>query len=134
MKPIPRKIHAIIDYLFALILGALPWIMNYSDVEIARNVSVITAAAIVLISLMTDYELGVFRTISYSTHLAIDVVTGIFLVAAPWIFNFDDIVYSPFVMMGIAGLLVVSLSTDKFFRVKGIGAEDKGDLRKHKTA
>lgn len=35
------------------------------------------------------------------THLLLDAASGIFLAASPWIFNFDEQVYLPHLVIGI---------------------------------
>ncbi len=50
---------------------------------------------------MTDYEGGGKKAIFMSGHLTMDVILGIFLAASPWLFNFDEYVYLPHLIVGI---------------------------------
>ena len=63
----------------------------------------------ILMSLFTNYEGGMVRSIPMSVHLNVDIVTGLFLAASPWLIGFADEVYLPHVFLGLfemaAGLL-----------------------------
>jgi len=65
---------------------------------------------------ITDYEGGFLRRlVPMRTHLAIDGVMGIFLVIAPWLFDFADEganAWLPFVVIG-AGEVLLALVTDR---------------------
>lgn len=69
-------------------------------------IPIILAVFTLLLSLLTDYEFGLFRVIPMKTHLALDVATGLFLVISPWVFGFSDKVYVPHVFVGALQLLV----------------------------
>lgn len=111
MRFISRKFHAVLDYMSGILLIASPWLFNFEDVDAAKWVAIIVGAMILLMSFMTDYEGGGKKVISMSTHLTVDVITGIFLAASPWLFNFDEMVYLPHLILGIleigAGLFTV---------------------------
>ena len=47
-----------------------------------------------------------------NAHLTMDVITGIFLAASPWLFNFDEFVYLPHLIIGIMEI-GASLFTEK---------------------
>jgi hypothetical protein len=70
---------------------------------------IILGAMALLYSLMTRYELGMMKVIPMKTHLTLDVLSGIVLAASPWIFNFDERVYLPHLILGLfeigAGLM-----------------------------
>lgn len=55
------------------------------------------------------------RIIPTRTHGVIDYVTGVLLVAAPWLFGFADVVWMPHVAFGffaiVMGLLTVKEPT-----------------------
>jgi len=64
----------------------------------------------ILYSLITNYELGVVKTLSMPTHLWLDALSGVFLAASPWLFGFSDRVYLPHLLLGIFEI-VASLVT-----------------------
>jgi hypothetical protein len=101
MRFIPTKVHGILDYLSGILLIAAPWIFNFANGGAAQWVPVIMGAAILLMAVMTNYERGLVKSIPMSTHLAIDVIGGIFLAASPWLFGFNDVIIWPHLLFGI---------------------------------
>ena len=59
---------------------------------------------ILLQQIMSDNEVGAFKSISMATHLRMDFIIGIFLAASPWIFDFDEYIWEPHVILGLMAL------------------------------
>lgn len=102
MRFINTRIHGILDYLMGLLLIVAPWLFGFADGGPAQLVPVILGIGALIYSLMTDYELGVIKVISMKAHLMLDLLSGIFLAASPWIFGFADQVFLPHLILGIA--------------------------------
>ena len=101
MKIISTKVHGVLDYLMGVILIASPWLLNFDRGGAETWVAVVLGAGVILYSLFTDYEYSVAKGISMRTHLTLDVLSGIFLAASPWIFGFNEYVYLPHLIFGI---------------------------------
>ncbi|WP_051286364.1 SPW repeat domain-containing protein [Salinimicrobium terrae] len=105
---ISTKIHGYIDYLMGLLLILLPLHPAIPE-GAASTLLVILGAGVILYSLLTDYELGLFKILAMKTHLGMDVLGGVLLATSPWLFGFADELTWPFVVLGIleigAGLL-----------------------------
>jgi hypothetical protein len=110
MRIIPTKIHGILDYVMGLLLIASPWIFDFARDGAETWVPVLLGVSTVMYSLFTNYELGISGKISMKTHLAIDLVSGIFLAGSPWIFGFSEYVYLPHVILGLTEVVAVLLS------------------------
>jgi len=114
---ISRVAHAWLDYLSALVLIFAPWALKFSDSDEATAVSVGSGFVVLQLSIATKYEGGLYRRISMSMHLNLDVFLGIFLVASPWLFAFKDKVFVPHLVIGtvavLAGLFTKRQSTSK---------------------
>jgi hypothetical protein len=102
MRVISTKAHGVLDYMMGLLLIASPWLFGFATGGAEQWVPVILGISALAYSLLTNYEMGVMKTISMSTHLTLDLMSGIFLAASPWIFGFADTVYLPHLILGIA--------------------------------
>jgi hypothetical protein len=104
MRIIPTSIHGIVDYLAGLLLIAAPWLFGFANEGAETWVPVGAGLLMLGASLMTDYEWGLFRIIPMPVHLGLDALLGIVLAASPWIFNFNETVYIPHVVLGLGEL------------------------------
>jgi hypothetical protein len=102
MRFIPTRIHGMLDYLMGALLIAAPWIFGFNRGGAETWVPVILGAGVILYSLFTDYELGAIRKLSMGTHLMMDLIGGAFLAVSPWLFGFNDFVYLPHLILGLA--------------------------------
>jgi hypothetical protein len=101
MKILSTKAHGILDYLMGVLLIASPWLFDFARNGAETWVPVVLGAGMVVYSLLTNYEMGASKTIPMRTHLTLDLVSGAFLAASPWIFGFADFVYLPHLIFGI---------------------------------
>ena len=111
IKFIPTRIHGIIDYLFALILIALPALFAPSVLSIYSMVCVSCAIFLTAYSVNTDYEWALNKVIPMPIHLYLDTALGIFLVVSPWLFNFPN--SAPFIVLGLYTLLIAAVSSSQ---------------------
>lgn len=117
MRIISTKIHAISDYLLALVLFLSPRLYYLMDLAESAGASVWMVPSLVglvqfCISFVTRYEGGVFGKIPMTVHLNLDLVLGFFLAASPWLFGFNEIIYKPHLFLGLA-LILLGLLTKK---------------------
>jgi hypothetical protein len=110
MKIISTKIHGVLDYLMGVLLIVSPWLFGFANGGAQQWVPIILGVSALVYSMMTNYELGVFKTISMKTHLTLDAVSGVFLAASPWIFGFADTVYLPHLILGLLELGAVMMT------------------------
>lgn len=101
MRFIPTRTHGILDYVLGLVLIIAPWILDFADGGAEQWVPIIIGAIIIVQSLMTDYELGVVKVLPMSTHLTMDIVTGVVLAVSPWVFGFADDIWWPHLVFGL---------------------------------
>lgn len=114
MKIISRKFHAVLDYLSGVVLIIAPWVLNFNDSNVGSAVAVVAGVLILIMSVITDYEGGVLRSIPMSMHLNMDIALGILLAVSPWLFGFKNEIYLPHLIIGIltiaSGFLTVRSS------------------------
>jgi general stress protein CsbA len=109
MRFIPTRFHAPLDYIVGVALIAMPWIFRFSDVTAATVVSVVLGVGLIAYSLVTDYELGVWKVAPMAVHNLIDVVAGAVLALSPWLFGFADEganAWLPLVAVGLAAIFL----------------------------
>jgi hypothetical protein len=86
-RMLSTKTHGLLDMLMVGTLIVLPRILDWD----ARLVTALTVIAVMmfLLSMVTRYELGLLKLLPVKAHLAIDVLTGLTLLAAPFLFARD---------------------------------------------
>lgn len=110
MRIITTKIHGILDYLFGILLIISPWAFNFSHNITAQWVAIFCGAGIIIYSIITRYEYSHWKLASLSVHLWFDGLLGVILISAPWFFGFHHEVTTPFVLMGVAAIIVPLLT------------------------
>lgn len=101
MKPIDSKTHGYIDYIMGVILIAVPFLLKLDIESKPSIVLLILGAGAIIYSLLTSYELGLVKLIPFNIHLMLDIASGIFLAASPWLLGFSEIVYLPHLILGL---------------------------------
>lgn len=84
MRIIPTRIHGVIDYLVGILYIVLPKVLHWN--QPANYFISILGVSIIVYSLLTHYELGAVKWIPMPVHLGLDVLGGLLLIAAPFIF------------------------------------------------
>jgi hypothetical protein len=109
MRFIPTKFHAPLDYIVGAALIAAPWIFQFSEHTAATVVPIILGIGLIAYSLLTNYELGVWKIAPMAVHNLIDIVAGAVLAASPWLFGFADEsanVWLPHLVVGLAAVFL----------------------------
>lgn len=101
MRFISTKVHGYLDYLMGALLIAAPWLLDFDRGGAETWVPVALGVGAILYSLMTDYELGAFKALSMRTHLWLDGMAGALLAVSPWLFDFDEFVWAPHLILGL---------------------------------
>ncbi len=108
---ITRKIHAFLDYPVAFLLLSLPFLLGLGDSNpLAFWVSVVTGAAALVLTILTDHETGIIRVLPFSFHVAVDFMVGLTFVAVPFILGFSGLDAWYYWLNGGAVLTVITLS------------------------
>lgn len=114
MKFLPTKIHGALDYIVGIALILAPNIFGFTEVGgAAVLIPRVLGVALIVYSIFTDYEWGIFKKLSMPYHLTIDFLAAVFLAASPFIFGFSDEsanAWVPHVVVGITVILVVAVS------------------------
>jgi len=110
MRFISPRMHGMLDYPVGILMLLAPVLWGVHDAP--RTILMVVGIAILLMSTLTDYPMGIVRRIGFATHVGIDVFVGALLVVSPWIFGFgnDDAARNVFVTFGIIVLLTSLMS------------------------
>ncbi|WP_134091258.1 hypothetical protein [Olivibacter sp. XZL3] len=107
----PRILHAILDYGAGLLLLAAPFLFHFSQERPATVLSILFGITILGMSLLTNYEGGIRKTIPMDIHLYADIFGGAYLALSPWLYMFSETTYAFHLIMGLglclSGLLTV---------------------------
>ena len=88
-KPIGRKAHGFTDYGYIPLVATAPKTMGFEDEPAAVFMTRVLSGGILLSSLVTRAEWGLFKKMPYKDHLAIDTLGGATALASPWLFGFS---------------------------------------------
>lgn len=111
MKPlISLKTHGILDYLGGILVTCSPWLFGFAKLGGAPlYIPLCLGSMLMIMAIFSNHPYGIFRVFPMQLHLLIDMMGGIVLIAAPWIYGFYHFVFIPHVVLGIvlfgAGLL-----------------------------
>ena len=110
MRFVTKQIHAYLDYPVALALIALPFLLGLGETNpLALQLSVATGIAALILTILTDHQLGVIRVIPYKIHLIVDLLVGIVFVIGPFLLSFEGLDAYYYWLNGAAVLFVVSM-------------------------
>lgn len=111
-QPISRKQHGFTDYSYIPLALAMPKLAGFEDEEKAVTLTRVLAGGILMSSLFTRAEWGLFKTMPYKAHLVLDVANGALAASAPWLFGFakNKAARSSFLVLGLFGILAGTLS------------------------
>ncbi|MDQ4075675.1 MAG: hypothetical protein M3220_05430 [Chloroflexota bacterium] len=101
MEVISTKVHGVLDYLAAALLLLLPWMVEWNPT--VETLLLILGAGLLVYSLLTRYELGVWKVIPMGVHLVLDGLAGLILLGAA--FALDDLDSGAFWVLILFGLL-----------------------------
>jgi SPW repeat len=129
-KPISARVHGVLDYTTVVGFLNAPMVFGFSGTPAA--VAYWLAGIHLLMTGCTDFPLGFFKLIPFRIHGAIELVAGIFLIVAPWIYGFagDNVPRNFFIAIAIVIFVVVAL-TDYSGRVVP-APTDPGDRRQRR--
>jgi hypothetical protein len=105
--PIAASLHGIIEYVAGIFFVAAPFIFGYVN-GWAIGVSIAVGVIILAVTAASALPTGLVRQIPVSVHLVLDFILAAFLIAAPFLFGFqeEDAALAVFLVMGVAHLLI----------------------------
>ncbi len=108
---VPLFAHGMLEYLIGILAIAAPFLFSF-DHNGAIAFSVLMGAAILVLGGITDAPTGIVKNLPVASHVVLDVVVGVILVVAPFVFGFteDEAATAFMVVLGLAFLLLAYLT------------------------
>src|ERR1700712_4520136 len=103
MRVLPTMFHGILDYVVGLLTIALPFMLGLQGSQ--RAMLIILGAAVLLYSILTDYEFGFVRFLRIRFHLLLDALFGLAMLVLPWIMEFPPQARWPNYVIGVLALI-----------------------------
>ena len=88
--PLPLKAHAALEPIVAIVLIAAPWIFGFNDVGSSTAVSIAVGVLMLISGMTTRWRLSIVKLIPLRTHFRMDLVLGVVLIVAPFVFGDSD--------------------------------------------
>lgn len=101
--------HGFIDYFYGIFLTGMPWIFHFPE-GIVSTLPIVFGIFTILLSVFTNYEAGWLKIIPFKVHLGIDMIAGLVIMFAPWLFRFPLAFMLPFVLTGLFSVLISILT------------------------
>jgi SPW repeat len=105
--PIPAYVHGAAEYVAGSLLIAAPFIFGFDD-DAATAASIVVGVAVLVFTASTESKTGLAKMIPVTVHAVLDLVLALFLIAAPFLFNFSDkgVATAFFIVLGVVHLLL----------------------------
>jgi hypothetical protein len=115
-KLIPTRVHAVLDYLFGVLFLVLPHLLEWSPTATWLMMSI--GLGILVLSLLTNYELGVLKWIPVPFHLGVDLLVGLVLLGAS-LLTLREATSAPagYLILGLVFLIVALLTNTQPGRI-----------------
>ncbi|MBU4530914.1 MAG: hypothetical protein KUA37_14115 [Desulfomicrobium sp.] len=107
---IDTRTHGIIDYVSGFLLLVAPYLFSFATGGIEQWLLQLIGASIIVMTLITRYELSIAKIIPLKVHLGVDLISGVLLVASPWLFGFDDVIWWPHLLVGLMEVAVLLMT------------------------
>jgi len=104
MKIIPLKFHEILDYVTVIAFLLIPSLFALSGTP--AYLSYILASVHLLMTLLTNFQFGIWKVIPLQIHKIVERIVGPVLIAVPWIFRFSGDLTARYVFIG-AGIVIL---------------------------
>jgi hypothetical protein len=109
-KPISARVHGVLDYATVAAFLNAPMVLGLHGTP--ASILYWLSGIHLLMTGCTDFPLGFFKFIPFRIHGAIEVVAGVFILFAPWIYGFSghDTARNFFVAVAIILFVVIALT------------------------
>lgn len=108
VRLLPAWLHAVADYAVGASLIVAALVVHGSTG--ARATGVVVGAVVLIVSMLTQYPLGVVKVLPFTVHSAGDYLAAALLLAAPFALNFSHGDTALSILYIVAGVAVLGVS------------------------
>ena len=119
MKFLTPRLYGLGDYAAASVLIAAPFFLGLQEQSMIAHWASVGGVGLIVYSLLTDYTFSVAKAIPFKTHLVLDSLAGLVLIALAFLLELDVVARAYLVMMGAGVLLVVAVTQTEGVSAKG---------------
>jgi hypothetical protein len=87
--PVSAFVHGLVEYAAGALLIAAPFLFGF-EADAATAVSVVVGLVLLVVTASSDLPTGLTKVLSAPIHALVDLITAGFLIAAPFLFGFQD--------------------------------------------
>ena len=110
--------HGIVDYLAAVALIALPFILQLgSSNPLAQWISIVTGILVIIVSLATKYRYGAFKLIPFGGHLVLDLLVATLFMLVPFLLKLEGLDAAYYYANAVVVYLVVAVTASETSQV-----------------
>jgi hypothetical protein len=124
---VSARVHGVLDYAMVAAFLNAPMVFGFHGTPAA--VAYWLAGIHLLMTGFTDFPVGFFMWIPFKIHGLIELLAGIFVLVAPWIFGFAQEVAARNFFLGIAIILLVVVALTDYSQRVVRPPQDPADRR-----
>jgi hypothetical protein len=110
---VPLVFHGLLEYGVGVLLIASSSLFSFDSTP--RAVGILLGAAVLVLSAVSDLPTALMRRVPLGSHVVLDYVIGVLLVASPFLFSFsdDEGALAFFIFMGLGYLILTAVTRFK---------------------
>ena len=112
MKVLSPTVHGVLDYVVVLLFAAAPTVFGFTGVP--ATLSYVLAGVHLTMTLFTRFPMGLVKVVPFPVHGMVEVAVVVGLVAAPWLFGFNDVPAARNFYLGAAALIGVVVALTNY--------------------
>lgn len=112
MNILTSKSHGILDYIFSIFLLSAPTLFQMEG-DLC-TITYVLGAAHLLITVLTNFEVGLIKLIPFRIHGLIEIVVSIVLVALAFWFNSQGSEFGFYFYLALAGVIMIVFTITDF--------------------
>jgi hypothetical protein len=107
---VPLALHGLAEYGIGVLLIFSSPLLGFDGEP--RVAAILLGAAVIVLAALSDVPTALMRRIPIGSHIVIDYVLGIVLIASPFIFGFsdDEGALAFFIVMGLGYLILTAVT------------------------